>query len=28
MKYSQLIEKCIQLIDSFDEKIMTPDSHA
>jgi hypothetical protein len=28
MKYSQLIEKCIELIDSFDEKIMTPDSHA
>lgn len=28
MKYSQLIEKCIELIDSFDEKVMTPDSHA
>ena len=28
MKYSQLIERCIELIDTFDEKIMTPDSHA
>lgn len=28
MKYSQLIEKCIELIDTFDENKMTPDSHA
>ena len=28
MKYSQLIEKCILLIDTFDENKMTPDSHA
>lgn len=28
MKYSQLIEKCIELIDGFDENKMTPDSHA
>ena len=28
MKYSQLIEKCINLIDTYDENKMTPDSHA
>jgi hypothetical protein len=28
MKYSQLINKCIELIDSYNEDIMTPDSHA
>jgi hypothetical protein len=28
MKYSQLIEKCVELIDTFDENKMTPDSHA
>lgn len=28
MKYNQLIAKCIELIDSFNENIMTPDSHA
>ena len=28
MKYSQLIRKCIDLIDTYNENIMTPDSHA
>lgn len=28
MKYSQLIEKCVELIDSYVETLMTPDSHA
>lgn len=28
MKYSQLITKCIELIDTYNENIMTPDSHA
>lgn len=28
MKYSQLIAKCIELIDSYDSNLMTPDSHA
>lgn len=28
MKYSELISKCIELIDTYNENIMTPDSHA
>lgn len=28
MKYSELIAKCQELIESFNENIMTPDSHA
>lgn len=28
MTYSQLIRKCVDLIDSYNENIMTPDSHA
>lgn len=28
MKYSQLIAKCIELVDTYNENIMTPDSHA
>ena len=28
MKYSELILKCQQLIESYNENIMTPDSHA
>jgi hypothetical protein len=28
MKYSQLIEKCLELIDTYDSNLMTPDSHA
>ena len=28
MTYSHLIRKCIELVDSYNENIMTPDSHA
>lgn len=28
MKYSELIDKCTDLIDSYDDNVMTPDSHA
>ncbi len=28
MKYSDLIKKCQELIDTYNENIMTPDSHA